>query len=257
MLGIVIGDFNDQIAKRLNVPEIKGIRLDTIVDGLGAQAAGLEKNDVVISFAGKPITDYTDLNNILQTSRAIDEVEVVYYRGPEKKKASMILSRRPIPVIPQTAKELAKAVNNSTFELNNEFNMVLDNITDLEAEFHPKPNEWNVKQVLAHLIHGERNTLNYINDMLGSQEPLYDDYSGNQDVIIAATISVFKSLEGLRQEFFKNHAEVIAALEALPDDFLARKGTFWRCAFNLLEGHYHFQLHLDQMRAAVMAARSK
>ena len=256
MLGIVIGDYDEQIAKKLDVPEIKGIRLDTVIDGMGAQAAGLEKNDVIVSVAGTPIIDYGNLNSLLLRSKSGDEVEVIYYRGPVKKKTSMTLSRRSIPAIPQTAKELAKAVKKSTTEFDNEFNMLLEKMNDREAEFHPKPNEWNVKQILAHLIHGERNALNYINDILGNQEPLYDDYSGNQEVIIAATISIFPSLIELRQEYFKNHAEVITALENLPVEFIARKSTFWRLAFNMLEGHYHIQLHLDQIRAAVEAARS-
>ena len=40
MLGIGISDFNEDIAKHLNVPVTKGLRIDSVVDGMGAQAAG-------------------------------------------------------------------------------------------------------------------------------------------------------------------------------------------------------------------------
>jgi hypothetical protein len=41
----------------------------------------------------------------------------------------------------------------------------------------------------------------------------------------------------------------------LPDDFMDRKGSYWRLAYNLLDAPSHHQTHMEQMRAAVARAR--
>ena len=53
MMGISPSDFNAEIAKKLGVPVNTGMRLDGVVDGMGAQSAGLQKDDVLIEFAGR------------------------------------------------------------------------------------------------------------------------------------------------------------------------------------------------------------
>ncbi|MFM8426873.1 MAG: SRPBCC domain-containing protein, partial [Chloroflexota bacterium] len=60
MLGIVPGDFSEEQAKHLGVPVYEWMRLDATVEGMGAKRAGLERDDVLVSMAGKPITnDFT------------------------------------------------------------------------------------------------------------------------------------------------------------------------------------------------------
>ena len=49
--------------------------------------------------------------------------------------------------------------------------------------------------------------------------------------------------------------ETVAFLVRLPEDFLARKGSYWRLAYNMVDEPYHFNTHLDQMRSAIEAAR--
>ena len=52
MLGIYLADFNAEIAARLGVPVDFGSRLDGVLDGMGAQKAGLQKDDVIIGIDG-------------------------------------------------------------------------------------------------------------------------------------------------------------------------------------------------------------
>ena len=54
MMGIVFGDFEKRHAEELGVPVNSGMRIDSVVEGLGAQSAGLKKNDVIITLEGKP-----------------------------------------------------------------------------------------------------------------------------------------------------------------------------------------------------------
>ena len=57
MLGIFPSDFTSEQAARLGVPVTKGIRLDGVAEGMGAQKCGLQGNDVIVGMDGKEITD--------------------------------------------------------------------------------------------------------------------------------------------------------------------------------------------------------
>ena len=95
MLGINISDFNASIAKAMGVPVSDGIRLDFLPEEMGAYRAGLRKDDVIITLGGKPITnDFGSLVVALQGKKGGDNVEVVFYRGPEKKIVTMELSHK-------------------------------------------------------------------------------------------------------------------------------------------------------------------
>jgi hypothetical protein len=43
----------------------------------------------------------------------------------------------------------------------------------------------------------------------------------------------------------------------LPEDLVARRGSYWRLSYNMVEAPYHFNLHLEQMRSAAEAAKTK
>jgi uncharacterized protein YndB with AHSA1/START domain len=101
MLGINISDFNAGIAKTMGVPVSDGMRLDFLPEEMGAYQAGLRKDDVMVALDGKPITnDFGSLVMALRGKKGGDEVEVVFYRGPEKKTLTMELTRRPVPQSP-------------------------------------------------------------------------------------------------------------------------------------------------------------
>jgi hypothetical protein len=112
MLGIQISDFSAEIAKAAAIPVSEGIRLAEAVEGMGAHAAGLTRDDVIVEFDGKPITsDFGSLALALQGKKGGDKVQVAFYRGAEKHTVTMELTRRPIPDVPNTPKELADMVN--------------------------------------------------------------------------------------------------------------------------------------------------
>ena len=99
MLGIIVDDFNDEIAERLGVPSSDGIRIGGTVEGMGAEKAGLQENDVVTSMGGMPTVDFNSLNQALNVHKAGDSVEVVFYRDGQEQKMQMVLSGRPIPIV--------------------------------------------------------------------------------------------------------------------------------------------------------------
>lgn len=258
MLGISGGDeVTPEIAARLGVPVVEGVRLDGVLDGMGAHAAGLQRDDVFVGLAGKKITGWTSLINIMQAHRAGDTIPVVFYRGKEKKKTTMTLSARPLPEVPPTPPELAEAVRKNYAELDAELAHCFEGVSEAEAGHHPAPGEWNTKENLAHLIVDERDRHAWIDELINGEEPSYDGFAGNIQVRHKAIVSAYPSAPALLEELKRHEAETVALLAALPPEFVARRGSYWRLGHNLLQLSRHTREHIGQIRAAIESARHK
>jgi uncharacterized protein YndB with AHSA1/START domain len=256
MLGIQFNEFNPEIAKKLSVPVKEGIRLDDVIAGMGAAAAGLTKDDVLISMAGRPAHDFASLTAALQGCQAGDTVEVVFYRGPEKKTVQMQLSGRPLPEIPDTPAEMARRAREIAEADLSKLEQVLGSISEAEAAYKPAPEEWSVKEILAHLIHSERGLQSLVTDMYAGYERVADDFGGNIDAAVMATVSAFPTLAELLQEYKRSCAETNALIAAAPPEFVARKGSYTRLGYYCLDTTgSHVLTHLEQIEAAVQAAR--
>ena len=255
MLGILVGEFSPEVAKKLGVPVQKGIRLDETIEGMGARASGLEKDDVVVGMAGKPVTDFPSLTNALQGQHAGDTVEVLFYRGGEKTTTQMELSRRPLPEIPDSAEALADRLGNLYAKQDAALKEIFKGVSEAEASGQPSPGEWSANENLAHLIHSERGWHTWISDLANGQEAHYDDYGTNQQARIDGTVAAYPTAVELLAELKRNCTETVVMVSKLPEDFMARKGSFWRLAYNLLQTPYHFDEHCEAMRAALAAAK--
>lgn len=258
MLGVFVSDFSAEIAARIGVPVNKGVRLDGVVEGMGAAAAGLQAGDVVVSVAGLPVRDFPSLQNALAAFRAGDTVEVVFYRGAEQRTTQMPLTGRPIPEIPQTPAKLAEILRRRYEKNNLDLDAFLNGVTEEQATFRPADTEWSVKDILAHLIHSERGYQTFINDLLSGEEAWYDDFGGNVDARNVATVAAFPTVSALVDELKNARTETVSLIAALPDSFVARKGSYWRLGFSAADqSGDHQDTHLAQMRAAVESARER
>ncbi len=255
MLGITVTDFNEQIAQQMGIPVSAGIRIDSTVDGMGAEAAGLQGGDVIISMDGKATTGFYSLTAVLADRRAGEKVEVVFYRDRDQRSVQMELSGRPLPEIPPTTKDLAEFLTERHHKIQQELDEFFTGVTDAKASFKPDPNEWSVKEVLAHLIHGERYWHRWMTELLARSESYQDDSPGNLQAPIDATVAAYPTLGDLREEYRRSSMETIALIASFPDDFVQNKASYWRIAYNLIEDPYHHRVHLDQMSKAIEAAR--
>ncbi len=255
MLGITITDFSPEIASRMGVPVSQGVRLDSVIVGMGAEAAGLQAQDVIVAIDGKEIVDFSSMATALQKRRAGDTVEMVFYRGAEKKIIPMTLSGRPIPPMPATVAELAVLARKRIEQACQILEDFVAGISDEEAGIRPQEGEWSVKEVIAHLIHGERGYQNYVSEVVSGFQAYYDDYGDNLNARVEATVAAYPSLQDLMLEFKRAGEETAALLERLPSSFAENKGSFWRIAYGETEGPYHLQVHLEQMKAAVQIVR--
>jgi hypothetical protein len=253
MLGILPDALTPEAASRLGVPVDKGILLGGAVEGMGAAAAGLQQGDVIVRMGEEKIRDWAGLQTALRGHQAGDEVEVTYYRGAEKAKAVMTLSSRPMEEPPATAAALAEALTASGEDFLGRLGEAFAGVGDEQAARRPADGGWSAREVLCHLISAERATHDYITQLVGGYEHWSDGWPGNLDVAHAGLLAVFPTPGGLLKELRRNRAETWAMLAALPDAFVARKGSYWRLAYGLMEGRLHDEGHLAQIKAALAA----
>lgn len=255
LLGVMLGDFNAEVAQKLGTPVTQGLRIDGVSVGLGAQAAGLQGNDVIVRIDGQEMTNFFSVPAVLAGRRAGEWVQVEFYRGPELKSVLMELSRRQLPEIPATPASLAQAVEQINARCITLLEETFAGVSDAEAGFHPGGIEWSAKEVLAHLIQGERYTQFDIADRITGFERWADDWGGNPDAQVQATVAAYPSLAELLDELKRAYKETVALLARLPQSFVERRGSYWQVAFNNIQENTHLDGHIEQIQAAIQAAR--
>jgi hypothetical protein len=142
--------------------------------------------------------------------------------------------------------------------MDGELDQLMKGVSEAAASFKPTPKDWNAKEALAHLVSGERQNLFQLYDLMFDAERAYDtvDQLDNLPEMMGAMAQAYTAAE-LAQELKHNQAETVAMLAALPDSFVAHKGTYWRMAYGLLQPLDHTRAHFQQMREALQAARRK
>lgn len=255
MLGILPGDFTKEQAKALNIPVREGLRLDGVVEGMGAEGAGLQRDDVLVEMAGKTITsEFNSLLNAIAGKKGGDEVEVVYYRGPEKRTVTMQLSRRPMADVSFVPGELAKRAREIFEPALAELEKVLEGYSDEQAMKRPDPKEWSALEIVAHLVHGERFNLVYLTSLIDGYELTSDGFGSNVTAQVEATVRANPSIELMLAELRRTVEELLAYVELLPAEFVLNKGSYYRFGSILLQPNFHINAHIQQIKDTLAAA---
>ena len=109
-LGIEMGDVTEQVADDLNLPVKQGALIQSVVDDGPADDAGLRGGrtptgegivaggDLIVKVDGKAVKASDDVADAIAGKKPGDTVEVEYYRGDEKKTATVKLGKRPATV---------------------------------------------------------------------------------------------------------------------------------------------------------------
>ncbi len=244
MLGIIIDKVDEM-----------GILLNEVIEDMGAYNSGLRKGDVIKKFDGIDITEFGLLTDALNRHHAGDDVEIEFLHGSNIKTTKMILSGRKIPLIPWNPSEFAKEMEKKNQEIEEKLDDLTKGISEIEAAHKPGKDQWSINEIIAHLIHGQRYIHQQLSEIIGMQEAISDDFGGNQNAAVIATTRVYPTLKEIIDEFKRSNAEVVAFLAELPPEFVARKSSYWRLAFTLLETPYHFYGHMEQINTALRNAK--
>jgi S1-C subfamily serine protease len=101
-LGVSMGDLTEDLAKQLDVPIDEGAVVQSITPGSPAAKAGLRAADsqglgadVIVSIDGKAVTGADDVVQAVAGKQPGDSVKIEYYRGDDKRSATVRLGERP------------------------------------------------------------------------------------------------------------------------------------------------------------------
>jgi uncharacterized protein YndB with AHSA1/START domain len=256
MIGITLNDFSSEIAARLGVPVHEGLRLSGVVDGMGAQAAGLQADDVLVEVEGHRIgNDFGSFVVAIQGKKGGDTVNLVLYRGAEKKMITMRLSKRPMPDVPFDRAELAKRARAVVYPKVEAVEQAFAGYSDAEAATRPQPEDWSALEVVAHLIHNERVTQDFFATLVTGAERVSDGGGANVDSQVRATLATYPSSKEMLGELRRSVEETLRMAELLPQDFVLNRGSFYRVGQALLQADVHFDGHLAQLQAALASGR--
>jgi uncharacterized protein YndB with AHSA1/START domain len=256
MLGIIPGEFTPEQAAHLKVPVYDGMRLDGVVEGMGAQKAGLQRNDVLIKMGGKPITnEFNSLLAAIAGKRGGDSVDIVFYRGAEKKTVPMQLSKRPMPEVPFDPAELAKKARALYEPALAELEKCFEGYSNEQAMKRPDPKEWNALEVVAHLIQGERFSSIHLTSLINGHELIAEEFEGNVTAQVEATVKANPSIPLMLDALRRSVEEILNFTELIPANFAANKGSYYRFGSILLQPNFHLSAHTQQIKDALAAAK--
>ena len=127
-LGISIRDLTPELAKELHLEASRGALVVEVVKGGPAEKAGLKKNDVVVGYRGKDISDSSTFRNEVAATPIGQEAKITVLRGEKKEEftvkvgnleegakimATALKDRFGLEVRPVTSKEVEKYGMNS------------------------------------------------------------------------------------------------------------------------------------------------
>ena len=97
MIGIKGGDVSNKVdadkeqGKEVDYGTMEGIYIGEVVEGSAAQAAGLQKEDVIISIDGQKIKKFGELQGVIAQKRPGDKVKVTYLRKKKEHTVTLTL----------------------------------------------------------------------------------------------------------------------------------------------------------------------
>ncbi len=249
MFGLLSGgDVGPERAARLGLPVTTGIWIGGLVEGLGAQAAGLQRDDVVVRLDDQPVTDFASFAAAIQPHRAGDRVPVVYYRGADRRTVRLELAQRPQPEVPNTGAGLAALARATYATVDAELAACLAGVSEVMADDRPAAGEWNIKDVLAHLIAVERDTHSWIVGISEDDEAV-NPFHNNVPQRVRGLTAAYPTIAALTGELQKAEVATVAMLESLPAELDARKHLLRRLGGWLAALPDHSREHFAEIQA--------
>jgi uncharacterized protein YndB with AHSA1/START domain len=259
ILGVIpTGPLDEAQAKKLGIPVVEGILISGTVPNTGAAEANLQKDDAIVEVEGKPIKGRFDIPAALQGKKANEEASLTFYRGATKHTVTFRLSPMTMADVPENPVEFAARAEEMFNVLHGEMTEVLDGVTDQDALHHPGNDDsnWNVKDVLAHLILTERWNQMWIGSLVAGAE--IQNWMGNHNTAIRPLSTAYGSLEAILNEFKLSCAVTVETVKALPEGFNKdNPGSYERVGQNILQTPFHIRGHISQIQEAVEDARSQ
>lgn len=94
-LGVTIQPVTADIASSLNLPEVRGVIINSVEPGGPAERAGLQAGDVITKFNGTAVSDSNSLRNLIASSAPGTQVTLGYWRNGREQQVQATLAELP------------------------------------------------------------------------------------------------------------------------------------------------------------------
>ena len=258
-LGISMDELTPQVAQKLGVPVSEGVLLGATAEGSGARAAGLQKEDVLVSLNGHPLAGPYSFDAALRGLKAGDQPVVEYYRGPQKQSVPLKLGSFPIPILPASASELADKVRELSAEIMAAIRKQVEGLSEKQANVRPAEGEWSVNELVAHFVLAQRDYQGWVADMI-NDVPVEDWLMNrsNAQVRITSLTARLPTLPALLDELAQAQAETAMVIASFPESFVSQRKHLYRRAASWelqeIPDHY-YQEHQEQFRKTIEASK--
>ncbi len=249
-------EMTSEIAEKIGVPVTEGLRLNGLVAGMGAEAAGLQKDDVVVAIGERDVMNFPTFVAAIEPHRAGDRVPVTFYRGPEKRTVEMELSARPKTEVPATLEATVEGARQMYATLDKELDELLEGVVEEDAERSSAPGEWSAKMVLAHLIGSERDTQVWMAAM-SEDVDLEQPYHSNSPERLQAMVSVYSPLPALVEELKRSEAVTVALAASLSQETAGHKHWFKQLATWLTTLQDHHREHFGEIKKLIDSGKAQ
>lgn len=248
-LGVTVAEWvNPEYAVQHNLATDSGMHLNSVFEGRGAATAGIADGDTIVSLAGIAITDYESLLKVYADHRAGDTIDVEYYHGKELRQSRLTLSAYPVPEVPATAHDIADNLDHFFQKVNQRIERMLAEQSEAQAEYRPAAGEWNVKEVLAHMIASENDSIHWLGSYLAGRE-VYP-YISATPTRLKSLLVVYPTTSDLMKKLREAQKELVSMINEVPAEVVSRKASMVRLAFAYtFDIRLHYKEHLTQISA--------
>lgn len=250
-----VEEMTPELASQVGSPASEGLRLGGVLPGMGAEAAGLRKDDIVTALDGRDVPNFAAFVAAIEPHTAGDHVPVTFYRGSEKHTVDMVLSGRPVPEAATSMEAMIDNARELYSTLDKELDALFEGVSEEAAERRPAPGAWNAKEVLAHLIAVERDGQIWIASIIEDFD-LEQPFHSNVSERIEAIVSAYPTLPLLIEEMKRNEAILLAMAAALPEETQAHKHFFKQIANSLATFHIHHREHFAEIQKLVSTPKA-
>ncbi len=95
LAGIRVSTLPYDVAKTLEIPNLTGVLVNSVVSGRPGDVAGVKTGDVIISFAGIGVASDVEFAELVLQSPIDEPLPVVLYRGGQKQELTIRLQEKP------------------------------------------------------------------------------------------------------------------------------------------------------------------
>ncbi|MCX6243733.1 MAG: Do family serine endopeptidase [Bacteroidetes bacterium] len=83
-LGISYSEIDDQFAKDKDLPSVRGVYVQKIVEGGAAEKAGMKKGDIILQVQGMPVNSKSEMQEIITQHSPGDKMDLTVYRDGQQ-----------------------------------------------------------------------------------------------------------------------------------------------------------------------------